>query len=89
VESKGYESREIDVPAEKDIVVTVALDRSRAAGGGPAVAPPRVAKDDPKGPKPPETAAPPPPPPPKTTKPEEPNARDRIRNLDKSNPWEQ
>ena len=89
VESKGHESREVDVPAEKDIVVTVVLDRSRVAGGGPAVAPPRVAKEDPKGPKPPETSAPPPPPPPKTTKPEEPNARDRIRNLDKSNPWEQ
>lgn len=85
-EAKGYESREVEVTAEKDVVVTVALDRTRAAAvvyGGPK--PPR---EEPKAPvKPPETGAPPPPPPAKTK--DEPSARDRIRNLDKSNPWEQ
>jgi cytoskeletal protein RodZ len=83
-EAKGYEAREVEVTADKDIVVTVALERTRSAAvyGGPK--PPR---EEPKAPvKPPETGAPPPPPP-TTTK--EPSARDRIRNLDKSNPWEQ
>ncbi|HQK20744.1 MAG TPA: serine/threonine-protein kinase, partial [Polyangiaceae bacterium] len=69
VEAKGFESREVEVTGEKDVVVTVALDKSRAIGG-PAVAPPRVTKEDPKGHKPPETAPPPTssPPPPKSTK---------------------
>lgn len=88
-EAKGYESREIEVKAEKDVVVTVALERIRVAGryhGGGQ--PPK--KEEPKPPpKETETAPPPPPPPPKDTGGDEPSARDRIRNLDKSNPWEQ
>ena len=85
-EAKGYETREVEVTAEKDVVVTVALERIRVAGRNLGGKPP---KEEPKTPpKTTETAPTPPPPPPKATG-DEPSARDRIRNLDKTNPWEQ
>ena len=89
-EAKGYDTREIEVKAEKDMVVTVALDRSRVAGGRYyGGGKPAKTVEEPKTPPPKETATAAPPPPPKSTGDDEPSARDRIRNLDKSNPWEQ
>lgn len=83
VEAKGYETREVEVTSDKNVVVNVALERSRVAGHGYVGS--RPPRDEPKEPA--TTTAPPPPPPPtKTSK--DPTARDRIHDLDKSNPWE-
>jgi hypothetical protein len=81
-EAKGYGSQEIEVTAEKDVVVAVKLDRVR-------VIPRHDEKPPNRAPKNPPTAAAPPtsPPPPPSTR-DDPSARNRIQKLDKSNPWE-
>ena len=90
-ESKGYEPRTVEVNSDKDVVVTVELDRI-ASGGSAYVA---ARNNDKKDDKPAATAEPTKPPPPATAPPKgtgtaKPDtARDRIKNLDKSNPWDQ
>lgn len=95
-EAKGYEDQMVEVTADKDTGVTMALDRAGAGGGRVAVA--GHPNRPPEQPDPIPSATTPSAPPPATTKPKEPaggsggsgpTARDRIKNLDKSNPWEQ
>lgn len=94
VEAPGYETKEIEVAAERDTAVAIALERATGGGRVAATSAPRggheVAATEPTpGPvsSPPSSTA-------RSTTPavgsaSSPDARDRIKNLDKSNPWEQ
>jgi hypothetical protein len=94
-EARLYESQSVDVMADKDTVVTIALDRAAAGREGVASAGPKPVEPAPTstpsaaGSSTGTTTA---------ARPKEssggaggspPSARDRIKNLDKSNPWEQ
>ena len=77
-ESPGFASTSVEVKADgaKEVVLTLRRLGGRSAPAAAAT----------KAPPPAKTEAPAPPP--ATTKPEEPkNARDRIKELDTSNPW--
>lgn len=83
-EAHGFESRSIEVVADKDAAVAIALERVIVKVGGHRVPP--------KAPPPPATTAATPPstPPVPSAPPAEDttkSARDRINSIDKSNPW--
>jgi hypothetical protein len=77
-EAPGFASTSVDVRADaaKEVVLTLRRLSGRSGPASPAPNDPPPAKPDPT------------PPAPATTQPAEPkNARDRIRDLDTSNPW--
>jgi len=94
VEAPGYETKELEVGAERDTAVTIVLERATGGSRGGATSPPRGGEEAAAAEP---TPVPVPPPPASTARSTPPatgsgssrDARDRIKNLDKSNPWEQ
>ncbi len=94
VDAPGYETKVLEVAADRDTAITIALERATGGGRVGATSLPRggaeAATTAPTSiPAPPPLASTAKSTPPATGASSSPDARDRIKNLDKSNPWEQ